>query len=309
MLRLRLGLLLVIGWFFVFYNLERINEPIDIATFVYALLPLSLALLILVPSLTRREIFPVFLIGLTATYVILKIQFGRQLFGEALPVTVLEITFLWLSALIFRYFLVHIIEVVDLFEQLMFRQVGMPPHLVASVEGEELYRELKRSRRFQNPVVFSVIDFDPKEVTAQEPRVMKELQDMMRGRFLQARLSQIVADVLRDSDYLVQHGNGFAVLMPETTPDDGEMLLEKLRERVQDELGLTLKVGVATFPENAFTLGGLLDHAQKDAQSHKADRVASQPAPVPSARSNMASPVSGVHGRGTEPGAPANVEG
>ena len=305
MLRLRLGLLLVIGWFFLFYNLERLNEPIDIATFVYALLPVSLALLIVFPSLTRRDTFPLYLIGLTAAYVVLKFVFERPLFGEALPVTALEVTSLWLSALIFRYFLVHIIEVVDLFEQLMFRQVGMPPRLVASIEGEELYRELKRSRRFQNPVVFSVLDIDPKEATAQEPRVMKELQAMMRGRFLQARLSQIVADVLRDSDYVVQHGNGFAVLMPETRPDDGEILLNELRARVRDELGLTLKVGVATFPENAFTLGGLLEYARKNAAERSTEPV-SQVAAAPGVRSGTTAPSSTTAPRSAEPGAATN---
>lgn len=305
MLRLRLGLLLVIGWFFLFYNLERLNEPIDIATFVYALLPVSLALLIVFPSLTRRDTFPLYLIGLTAAYVVLKFVFERPLFGEALPVTALEVTSLWLSALIFRYFLVHIIEVVDLFEQLMFRQVGMPPRLVASIEGEELYRELKRSRRFQNPVVFSVLDIDPKEATAQEPRVMKELQAMMRGRFLQARLSQIVADVLRDSDYVVQHGNGFAVLMPETRPGDGEILLNELRARVRDELGLTLKVGVATFPENAFTLGGLLEYARKNAAERSTEPV-SQVAAAPGVRSGTTAPSSTTAPRSAEPGAATN---
>jgi GGDEF domain-containing protein len=188
-----------------------------------------------------------------------------------------------------------------LFEQLMFRQVGMPPRFVASIEGDELYRELKRSRRFQNPLVVSILDIDPKEATAEEPRVMKELTDMMRGRFLQARLSQIVADVLRDSDYLVQHGNGFAVLMPETRPDDGEALLDILRDRVRGELGLTLRVGVATFPENAFTLGGLLEHAQKDAKLRTPDHAARQAPAVSGAHSNGAQPVSAPPVPGNEP--------
>lgn len=136
---------------------------------------------------------------------------------------------------------------------------------------------------------------------------MKELVEMMRGRFLQARLSQIVADVLRDSDYVVQHGSGFAVLMPETVPADGEALLEVLRSRVRDELGLTLKVGVATFPENAFTLGGLLEYAHKDADARNADLATKAPAPVHGKRSTAT--VTATPARGNESGAAANIEG
>jgi GGDEF domain-containing protein len=266
-LKLRIGLGLIIVWLFVLYNIERLGEPLNISTFVYLLVPIIGALLAFIPALNRRDFFLLFLLALVVSYIVLKQVLNFGIFGTVLPLTILELGALFVSAILFRHVLLTIFDFEDLLQQLTFRQLGMPPRLVASLEAEELYRELKRSRRFENPLVFSVLSVDVKNAKLHETALMSELRNLMFGRFLQAKLANIISDELRDSDYIVQYGNGFAVLMPETESEDARLMLNELRSRVQKELGVPLKVGTASFPENAFTLQGLISHARKHVES------------------------------------------
>lgn len=269
MLKIRVGLGLIVIWLFLFFNIERLGEPINVSTFVYVMVPIIGALLAFVPLLNRRNVFPIFLIAMTLAHIAIKLAIDAPLFGTALPVTVLELGSLFVSAILFRHVLLIVFEFEDLFQELTFRQMGMPPRIVESLDAEELYREVKRSRRFQNPLVLSILDVNLKGVKLHETRLMNELREIMSARFVQAKLANIVSDGLRDSDYIVQYGSGFAVLMPETVDEDAQSLLNGLRNRVQDELGVALTIGTASFPENAFTLNGLIDYARENAAHSK----------------------------------------
>lgn len=261
--KLRFGLAVNVFWFFLFYNIERINEPINVASFVYAMVPVSVGLLALFPMLHGRQAFSFFMLGQFFVYVLIKLSLGYTVIGSELPLTLFELTTLAISAGLFRFYLGNIFGFEDLLQQITFRQLGMPPRLVSSLQAEELYREVKRSRRFQNPLVFSLVEPNLKDKKLEDTKLMKELQTMLLARFSQARIANIISESLRDSDLIVQYGNGFAVLMPETVGDDASKLLGEIQQKVRNELSLELVVGTASFPENAITLNGLVEHAKR----------------------------------------------
>jgi hypothetical protein len=269
--KLRFGLAVNVIWFFLFYNIERINKPINIASFVYAMVPMSVALLAIFPVLHRRQAFTLFMLGEILTYLLIKLNLGYEVIGDQLPLTLFEVTTLTISAVLFRFYLGNIFSFEDLLQQITFRQLGMPPRIVSSLQAEELYREVKRSRRFQNPLVFSLVEPDLEGKKLEDTKLMRELQTMLLGRFSQARIANIISETLRDSDLIVQYGNGFAVLMPETMSADGDKLIYEIQQQVRKELGLELKIGMASFPENAFTLNGLVEHAKRSASEANED--------------------------------------
>ena len=51
MLRLRLWLAIYTFWLLLFYNIERFDETINIASFIYLLIPFSVVLILLFPRL------------------------------------------------------------------------------------------------------------------------------------------------------------------------------------------------------------------------------------------------------------------
>jgi hypothetical protein len=261
MLRLRTGLIALALWFFVFFNLERF-DAVDLADFVYMLVPVAIAILLIAPRLFAHNRLLLLIIPTLLAYFGLKVALHYPVIGgTALATTITEIVSIVLSLLLVRQIVYIVLDFEDTITKLTFRQIGLPPRLLHSVDTEELYREVKRSRRFQHPLSMLIVEpeLDPKTVDLSA--VLEELKASIAMRFMQARLAKMLSEELRDCDLIAQHGNGFAVLMPETTAVDALRISDTLRAESKSRLGMDLKVGASSFPEGALTLGGLIDVA------------------------------------------------
>lgn len=261
MLRLRTGILALALWFFVFFNLERF-DAVEIADFVYLLVPVAIGVLLLAPKLFANERMLLLIIPVLVIYTILKITSGSSLFGGlALATTTTEVVSIILSLMLARQLAYIVLDFEDTVAKLTFRQIGLPPRLLQSVDTEDLYREVKRHRRFQHPLSMLLVepDVDPKSVELNA--ILDDLKAGIAMRFIQARLAKLLSEELRDCDLIAQHGDGFAVLLPEMTADEAQRIVDILRKEAQDRLGMDLRVGSSSFPEGALTLGGLIDGA------------------------------------------------
>jgi GGDEF domain-containing protein len=161
----------------------------------------------------------------------------------------------------------------DTVAKLTFRQIGLPPRLLGSVDTEDLYREVKRSRRFQHPLSMAVIEPDVDPKTVELNAILDDLRKSIAMRFVQARLAKLLSEELRDCDLIAQHGDGFAVLLPEMTADETRRVAELLRAEAQNRLGMDLNIGVSSFPDAALTLGGLIDGAVDDLNANRRPSV------------------------------------
>ena len=81
-----------------------------------------------------------------------------------------------------------------------------------------------------------------------------------------ASVSKSLCNKLEDCDIVVQTNNHFLVVLPETTPDALPGLIERLSKQVTDEVGVTIKVGTASLPQDSFTFEGLLNKATLEMQ-------------------------------------------
>jgi hypothetical protein len=272
MLRLRTGIGVLALWFFIFFNIERF-DAVNIASFVYLLVPISAGLLLLVPKWFANNRLLLLMIPVLIMYFGLKIYFNYPIYGgAALATTTTEVVSIVLSLMLVRQIMYIVLDFEDTIAKLTFRQIGVPPRLLHSIDTEELYREVKRSRRFQHPLSMLIVepDFDPKSI--QLNAILEDLKASIASRFIQARLAKLLSEELRDSDLIAQHGDGFAVLLPETSPEDAERIINLVRTEAQSRLGMDLKIGASSFPEGALTLGGLIDAAT--------DNMATQGVPV-----------------------------
>ena len=95
-------------------------------------------------------------------------------------------------------------------------------------------------------------------------RVIDDMQRELVEKYVLARTARLLRDRLEDSAIVTQRNNHFVVLLPETPWEELPAVLRTLDNAAQEQLGLTLSIGVATFPDQAITLEGLLEQAEAD---------------------------------------------
>src|SRR5689334_9076043 len=158
MLRLRTGLIALALWFFVFFNLERFNA-VDLADFVYMLVPVAIGVLLIAPRLFAQDRLLLLIAPTLMVYFGLKVALHQPIIGgTALATTITELVSIVLSLLLVRQIVYIVLDFEDTITKLTFRQIGLPPRLLQSVDTEELYREVKRSRRFQHPLSMLIVE-------------------------------------------------------------------------------------------------------------------------------------------------------
>lgn len=264
MFKLRFWFAFLALWLLLFYNIERINEPINITSFVYVLAPVSIAILMAAPRLFAGTRIVILIIPVLGLYFGLKVALGYTVFDSALAITVTEVVSLLIGLFLARPLASVALDFEDTIAKLTLRQIGLPPRLFETVDTEDMYREVKRSRRFQHPLVLLSVEPVLKPGEVELNRILLDLQKTMITRYIQARVAKLLSEDLRDVDMIAQHGDGFVVLMPETKADEARDYIAVLQAGAAAELQMDLKIGMASFPETALTLGGLLEAATEN---------------------------------------------
>jgi GGDEF domain-containing protein len=269
MFRFRLWLGIFVWWMVVFYNIERVTEPVNIASFVYVLAPLAAGLMILLPRLFKRptSFFIIFIVLVLVVFFALKMIFGYEILGSNFAITVTEVASILITLFLTRQISFTVWDFEDTVANLTFRQIGLPPRLYETTDTEDLYREVKRSRRFKHPLSLLVVrpDFDLSEI--QINRLLLDIQKTFASRYIQARLARLLSEDLRDTDLIVVQDDEFVILLPETEAAGGNLVKERLERTAREKLGIRLRVGQAAFPETAVTLNGLLEVAGRSLES------------------------------------------
>jgi diguanylate cyclase (GGDEF)-like protein len=113
----------------------------------------------------------------------------------------------------------------------------------------KLETEIKRYRRYRSPVSVIMIDIDD----------FKQVNDSHghgQGDRVLSEISKLMLRTARDLDICARYGGEeFAVILPQTGRREAVQLAERLRGRVEtcfnDDLKVTLSLGVATCPQDA----------------------------------------------------------
>jgi diguanylate cyclase (GGDEF)-like protein len=122
---------------------------------------------------------------------------------------------------------------------------------------ESLSAEWKRASRSGRPFSVVLIDLDK----------FKQVNDTMghfEGDLVLARVGRLLEQKSRQSNVVARYGGDeFIILMPETGPDQAEVLAERLRQWLAgdpmlSEHGITGSFGVATFPAHGFSIEDII---------------------------------------------------
>lgn len=259
--RLRYLMVALFTWFFFFYNIERISKPINIATFVYLFVFVCGVLVVTLPVVQRMPLYWPFLIALPP-YFFLKIYLGYEIGGTKIPITVTEICAIWLTIVLSGQIGKGLQELWKAVSDLTIGQVGKRPVRFEAGQGQ-IYREIRRARRYQRPAVLMAISPVEASVEHSLDRFMQEAQHEIIHQYVSARIAKLLVEHLEDSDIIVQRDKHFVTLLPETNQKRVDALVKELEAAAEKQLGLQFKIGISTFPDEAVTFGKLLEHAEE----------------------------------------------
>lgn len=255
-------------WFFCLYNIERLEKPINIASFVYVYVAICAVLVLIVPRLNKISFH--WLFGITLLpFIALKYQFGYEILGQ-LPITVTEICAIGVTLFLASQIGQRLEELRMVLTNLTVGQTATATQPFEVGQGH-IYREIRRARRHQRPVTLLSIAIadDVTGVSTERfnqdvplQRFIKDIQNDLVAKYMQARVADLLIAQLDDSAVITQRDDHFVTLLPEINREDVTEIVDKLQATVAEKLGLQVKIGVSTFPDEAVTFETLLERAE-----------------------------------------------
>jgi GGDEF domain-containing protein len=123
--------------------------------------------------------------------------------------------------------------------------------------------ELTRSRRYHHPLSILTIRLD-KPKGKDGWKQMDVIADDMVQRFAIAKVSQILSELARTTDLVLNDKDGqFVLVCPETNLNSIAILAERIEAAVEETMNAKINWGGAAFPDEALTFDDLLQTAQK----------------------------------------------
>lgn len=259
MRRLRLSCAIFFCWLFVLYNIERLYNPINIASFVYVFACLSAAPLVLVPRLSQVALFKL-LAPLAAVMLVLKPVFGYSIGGQNLPLTLIELGVVSLTVAMAYHVGRRLEEARNAVVSTLISHLNQTRPFDKGLE--DMYREVRRARAFNRPLTLLAVAPTTDSASVTLDRFTKEAHKEAVEQYVQARLAKVLSTGTKGSDIITRAGDHFVMLLPETGRHKANRLVKKLRSKVQSELGLDIAIGASVFPDDEVTFVKLVERAQ-----------------------------------------------
>jgi hypothetical protein len=264
MKRLRTQIILLTGWLVIFYSIDRLIEPVRVDSITNVLILAMVA----IPLFVYRFInVPLWLLTMAPVTFLLgfKVWTGELAVRALIPLTMFEIGAVIETTILAYWVSESISEFENVVTRITIGQSARIPESLSQGSGS-LYREVRRARNHQRPLALLAIGVEENSLTDCLDRLVKDAQMAMMRQYALSRISRSICEGLEDCDVVVQDNNHFMVMLPETKPEDLPSLMERLRLGVSQEIGVELVFGSAVFPEDSFTLEGLIEKATRDMQ-------------------------------------------
>jgi hypothetical protein len=260
MRHLQFWFVVLILWFVGLYNVERYHEPINLTGVFYAFTPGVAVLLLLSRVLQRVSILRLMLLALPL-FLILKFSLGYRVIGARLPVTITEIVAIAITIVLSRQIGQALHEFRAAVFDVMCSQLykSSRPFLTGQAE---MYREVRRARSYRRPLALLAVSAASDVQDAPLNRFIEEVQRETVREYVAARIAHVLAEETKDCDIITRRNGHFIILVPEVSRAEAEAILKKLESTAQEKLGLDLKLGLATFPDQEVTFEGLVQRAE-----------------------------------------------
>jgi GGDEF domain-containing protein len=278
MKRLRLWIAILAVWLIFFFNIERIlffeagisANIIRSDTYIFVA---GVALITLLLPRLRNFYFSLLLIISTSLFLLVWYydpNWGRSVsrkfthLNAMVLLTIIQINAIILTGLLVRQITYSLSEFEEVIANITFSYIGKQPNPF-SEEQKEMYRELRRARRYERPLSVIAIKISEDDIQFVLPQMVKEVQQAMMKEFTLARVAGILDENLQSFDTIALGNNHFIVVLPETTTEAAPQIAHRLEKAITEKMGTQLQVGTASFPDEAVTFESLIELATENA--------------------------------------------
>jgi len=261
MKRIRTRVIALVCWLVFCYSIELLLKPLGMSGITNSLGVVMMLITLIIP---RAVHIPLWMILIVPIPVLLGLKFWTgTLAGIAeIPVTIMEACCIAVTILLAHRLSMAIGEIENAVAQITIGKNNRLPEQ-ESVGQSVLYREVRRARNHQHPLALLALTVEENSIQINLERLVQEAQSAMIKQVALAGVSKTLCDKLAVCDIVVQNNDRFLVMLPETSPGDLPGLIERLRRQVMEEVGVDLIIGAASFPQDSFTLEGLVDKATR----------------------------------------------
>jgi predicted signal transduction protein with EAL and GGDEF domain len=249
-------------WLFFLYNVERLGEPINIASFVYIYTILCAVLVVLIPSVHTRPFYLSTLVAMPA-YFGLKVLLNYEILGQNLPITVTEIAFIGITIFLTSKIGRDLDALNQIISDLTIAPLHKGTHSFESGQAQ-IYREIRRARHYHRPAALLSISVSDESIDSSLDRFVQEAQEKIAREYISARLADFLTQALQDTDVITKRNEHFITLLPEAGRENIAEVVRRLQLEAKDKLGLNLRIGSSTFPDEAVTFERMLERAEAE---------------------------------------------
>ncbi len=278
MRRMRFLIATFIIWLFFFYNVERLGESINITRMAYILVPLVAALIILVPRLRKVPLWALLVVPVPI-FLVLKAWSGCRVWGRAIPLTVTEICAIAVTTILAHWVSNGMSEFENAIAHITIGQTGVLPEPFSTGQAE-MYREVRRARHHQRPLALMSVGVEETSIQVALDRMVQEVQQAMMKRYVLSDVARRLCDELENYNIIAQRNDHFLILLPEVMPEQLTGLVGRLRQAISEQVGVTLQVGTASFPEDAVTFESLVEKAVGEMNGEQEREYSMRPQPL-----------------------------
>jgi hypothetical protein len=262
MKRLRIRIIVLASWLIVFSSLSRLLGPVGINNLSLGLGWVMVIVVLGLPRMARGAVWVIMLV-LVTTLLLTKF-WARGLSSDlALFVTVLEVCALVVTTLVTRWVNLALNEFEKTVVNLTLGQRERVPETALSGQGT-IYREVRRARNHDHPLALISISVDEKSIDPKVEAVVREIQASMMKQYKLQGLSNMLCAELEDCAVIVEDTDHYLAVLPDTLPEELPVVVKRLRQKACDELGVEIKIGVATLPKDGYTFDGLVETATRE---------------------------------------------
>lgn len=261
MSRLKIYLLAILSWSIIFYNTERLFAPINLASFVYVLAAVYGIIIILYTPIYQVNPLALFA-GSLVPYFLLKVVLGYEIFGGHLSLTVMEIVSIGIT----MFLSWQIGNGLESLRSEILRltlgssKAGAYPFQTAQAE---FYREIRRARHYNRPAAVLSIAPEKGAVELSINRFIQEAQNSIIKQYIAARTADVLRSSFKETDVVTMRNDHFLVLLPETEVAQMPNVIDRIQKTANEKLGITLRIGASTFPDDALTFESLIESAER----------------------------------------------
>ena len=254
--------------FALFFNIERVDFEnsgvINVSTLVYILVTIASLVTLRFRQLNSMNPAAVILFW-QAVYLLSNFfLINRGVRGDLIFVYVTEVTFLSIIVLLSQKVAEHLRDFEEAVENITLSGLNRP-HKALGDSLSDIQNQMYLSRRHDRPLSIIVLRTEAPELQILWNRAVKEVQDAMMSRYVASRVVRVLDQQLRRTDLVVHNEDGsFVVVCPETDGSKLRTMTERIRSSVEEQLGVAVLCGSASFPDAALTFEELLAQAEQD---------------------------------------------